>query len=132
MLNAWIGDAETKASENIIKMLEAFSRKPEWLTDQNKLANVVRIFAETGKSDVGATHATMDSMLQGLFASVLRDRLAQIVQNAKWVEGMPLADRRVRLAEIDGRIDELQAQESGLIAAAAAAGVTLDRIGYAT
>lgn len=79
------------------------------------------------------TPRSLDMALFALLGDKLKPAFYAVIDSLEWPgEGLPMAEREVRLAEIDKRLDKLKREELELSQAAAAAGLTLSNEGRDT
>jgi len=70
---------------------------------------------------------TMDVALSALLAAPMKEALFRLIDDlAADGEGLPLDQRRAKLAQLDAQIEKLVKQERDLLADARAAGITID------
>ena len=70
----------------------------------------------------------VDMLIAGLFSTTLKTFIAGAVNELPWPgdEGLPLAERRKKVAALDAEIDAISRRESELMQAAQQARVTID------
>jgi hypothetical protein len=81
-----------------------------------------------GNSGGTVNPQAVDMLIAGLFATTMKTFIAGAVNELPWPgdEGLPLAERRKRVAALDAEIDALTQREAELLKAAAQARITID------
>jgi len=77
---------------------------------------------EIGRGDTGP-------LLCWLFGETIKERLSELVEQTKYNEGIPAAEREAAAAEIDRRLLALETEEEEIITSAETAGMDIPRRG---
>jgi hypothetical protein len=132
LLHAWVDCEREQFLETLGRRLQPLIQSPPVdmlapdVIKRHTSSNFLGIASAVNGGGVSAR--AVDEMIAGLFATTMKTFVASAINELRWPgeEGLPLAERRAKLAKLDAEIDELSRRESELLAAAAASRVTVD------
>lgn len=130
ILARWIDSCHDRYEERLQASLTTMLRKPRHFDDlesqtSRSLLGVLSVQPNAGNL---ADARSLDVALMALMGSQLKPAVLAMVDSMEWPgpEGLPLAERERKLAELDKRIAKLERDEAELMALAASHRVILD------
>jgi hypothetical protein len=126
----WIDGCAAEFDENLKRQMATMLRKPhafEDLKSQTAL-NCMGVLSVSPAGGTGPTPRSVDVALMALLGPSLKTELYRVIDRLEWpsAEGLPMLERKQKIAELDRRIDKLLAEESELVQLAAANRIILD------
>ena len=107
--------------------IEPLIRNTKLLSDPQRAAGTFSMVGATARRDATPTPQSTDLVFYAVAGELVSAALGRVVDAMEWPgdEGLPMAQRAAKLAELDRRIADLTGQEQQLVADANDAGLTL-------
>lgn len=108
--------------------LEPMIRNVRLLSDPKRAAGSFSMVGATARRDATPTPQSTDLVFYAVAGELVSTALGRVVDAMEWPgdEGLPMAQRAVKLADLDRRIADLVAQEQQLVADASDVGLILE------
>lgn len=130
ILGRWIDSCAGRYEERLRASLATMLRKPKHFADLNSQPAVSMLAVLAVQPHVGGAPdaRSLDIALMALLGQQLKPAVFKLIDSMEWpaAEGLPLAERERKLAEIDKRIERLEREEAELREIATANRVILD------
>lgn len=124
-LSRWVEETGHAYGDRLITNIGELIRQPSSMDGSRRVAQLMSVAQPTkfgGEADARA----FDSAFCAILGAQLTEALHAAIDRAQWPEeGLPLAQRKVKLADLDAQIAALQAEENSILDEAQAAGVIL-------
>jgi hypothetical protein len=129
----WIDGCRADFQEMLGKQLTTMLRKPDGFSNMKSQVayNHMAVVSVRPVGGEGPTSRSMDRSLLALLGPQLKPALFKVIDEMPWPapEGLPLSQRRAKVAALDRKIEQLQADARELRRVAADAGIIIDREG---
>lgn len=128
IFDAWISGCVEEYEENLTRQIAPVLRKPHNYQDP-KSHSAMQLAVLAVQPGVGspASARSIDRALMALLGPQLRTELFKLIDAMEWPdEGLPMAERIKKLAEMDASISALQKAEAELVQHAAQARIVID------
>lgn len=127
IFGTWLAAREAEFVESWRRHLDVVIRRPSSFNDPAKASQYLAVFAVEPKAGLVPSPRTMDAALCAILGATVRPQLFAVIDSMRWPdEGLPMAARAAKVAELDSRIDQLKREEAELVQAAESARIILD------
>jgi hypothetical protein len=122
-VKVWVRATAENFKPAFASQLERLVVQPQHLADPSTAIGYFGIAGRANEPDAAVSVSQVDSLLCACFGAQMLPVLMKAVDEATWTEGPTLAERALRIKEIDSRVAKALAEIARLRAEALAAGL---------